>query len=123
MDKIASFKDLHAWQQAHILVLLIYKLSTRFPDREKFALTDQIRRSGISVSSNIAEGFSRQGQKEKVQFYHTAKGSLTELENQLLIARDVEYISDEEFKKLEIQLILVGKLITGLIRSIKSRLS
>lgn len=120
-SKIKSFTDLLAWKEAHKLAVLIYKITDEFPNKETYSLTDQIRRCGVSVSSNIAEGFSRQSKKEKLQFYYTAKGSLTELQNQLLIARDVGYLNKEGFNVAAEQTVLVSKLITGLIKSIKNR--
>jgi four helix bundle protein len=116
MDTIHSFTDLKTWQQAHVLVLQIYKESERFPSKEAYSLTDQMRRSSVSISSNIAEGFSRKGVKEKIQFYYLAKGSITELQNQLLIARDVGYLDKEIFKVIAEQSVLVHKLLNGLIR-------
>ena len=80
-----------------------------------------MRRCAVSVSSNIAEGFSRQTQKEKIQFYTTSKASLTELQNQLLVARDVGYCNQPQFSDIAQQTIQVSKLITGLIRSAKSK--
>jgi four helix bundle protein len=122
MDKkIKSFTDLIAWQKSHFLAVKIYKVTEKFPQRETYSLTDQMRRSATSISSNIAEGFSRQGKKEKIQFYYTAKGSLTELQNQLLIARDVEYLAKELFSDTANQTVEVSKLINGLIKSIKKR--
>ncbi len=115
--KITSFTDLDAWKQAHKLVLKIYQTTKKFPRDERYGLVDQIRRSAISISSNIAEGFSRQGKKEKLQFYFTAKGSLTELQNQLLIARDVGYLEKEVFNEIAQSTIDVHKLINGLIKS------
>jgi len=100
MGKITNFTDLNAWKEAHSLVLGVYKILKTFPKQETFALNDQMRRCAISISSNIAEGFSRQGNKEKIQFYFISKGSLTELQNQLLIAKDVGYIDKNEFKNI-----------------------
>ena len=99
-DKIRSFTDLVAWKQAHSLALLIYKSTKSFPKEEISSLVDQMKRCSVSISSNIAEGFSRQSKKEKLQFYYTALGSLTELQNQLLLAKDVNYISKEDFNEL-----------------------
>ena len=79
-----------------------------------------MRRCAISITSNIAEGFSRQSKKEKLQFYFTSKGSLTELQNQLLIARDVGYLKKEDFNLSAQKTIQVAKLINGLIKSIRS---
>lgn len=118
--KIKSFTDLEAWKQAHLLVVLVYKITNSFPSREAYSLIDQMRRCAISISSNIAEGFSRQTKKEKVQFYFTAKGSLTELQNQLLVARDIGYINQETFKQAAELTIFVHKLINGLLKSSQS---
>ena len=117
--KIVSFTDLQAWREAHTLVLVIYRITRSFPKEEQFGLTNQIRRAAVSVTSNIAEGFSRQSYAEKVNFYSIAQGSLTELQNQLLVARDVSYIKQAEFGKLAEQAITVHKLISGLIKKSK----
>lgn len=76
--KIKSFTDLNVWKEGHKLVLQVYKLTKEFPKEELFGLTNQIRRAAVSITSNIAEGFSRHSYKEKLQFYSTALGSLTE---------------------------------------------
>ncbi|MFA5926483.1 MAG: four helix bundle protein [Parcubacteria group bacterium] len=114
--KIRSFTDLDAWREAHKLVLMIYGITEEFPKKEIFCLVSQIRRAAISVSSNIAEGFSRNTVGEKCQFYAIALGSLTELQNQLLVAKDVKYISKNEFVKIANQTVSVAKLINGLKR-------
>jgi four helix bundle protein len=119
MEKIRSFRDLDAWKEGHRLVLEIYKTTKSFPKEEIFGLSNQLRRSAVSITSNIAEGFSRKSLKEKIQFYSMAKASNTELQNQLLIARDVGYLNEEKFKQLEEQSIRVNKLISGLIRYCK----
>ncbi len=118
--KIRNFTELNAWKEAHKLVLSIYKIVKRFPSKEQFVLTNQILRAVISITSNIAEGFGRQGLKEKIQFYYMAQASLTEVQNQLIIAKDVGYISGILFNKLFDQTVLIHKLIGGLIRSLKS---
>lgn len=119
-SKIRSFTDLIAWRQAHNLALLIYQITKSFPKEEIYSLVDQMKRCAISITSNIAEGFSRQGKKEKLQFFYMALGSLTELQNQLLLAKDVSYITKEDFDKIANQTVVVSKLINGLIRSLKS---
>ena len=120
MSQIKSFIDLSAWKEAHKLVLAIYEATRRFPNEEKFGLVNQLRRAVVSISSNIAEGFSRNTNKEKVQFYYTALGSLTEVHNQSIIAKDVAYIDTRQFDKLMQQIITVNKLLNGLIKSAKN---
>lgn len=119
-SKITSFTDLIAWQKGHFLVVAIYELTNKFPKHELYSLGDQMRRCSISITSNIAEGFSRKTYKEKVQFYMIALGSLTELQNQLLVARDVKYISQEQFQNLANHTVEVSKLINGLIKGTKT---
>lgn len=118
--KIKSFTDLNAWKEAHKLVLLIYEITKKFPQEELFGLTNQIRRAVVSITSNIAEGFSRNSYKEKVQFYSVALGSLTEVQNQLLIARDLKYITQEEFTKLAELSVIISKLLNGIIKKSKT---
>lgn len=119
MTKIKSFTDLDAWREGHQLVLQIYSITKFFPIEEKYGLIDQMRRCAISITSNIAEGFSRKTDKEKVQFFHMALGSVTELQNQLLVARNIHYISNDKFKNIAEKSIVVNKLTNGLIKSAK----
>lgn len=115
--KIKSFTDLIAWKEAHKLVIIIYQTTKLFPKDEMFGLTNQIRRAVISITSNLAEGFSRNTFKDKTQFYSIALGSLTEVQNQLLIARDIGYLDRNIFKQVADQSILVSKLCNGLLKS------
>ncbi|MEK7211084.1 MAG: four helix bundle protein [Patescibacteria group bacterium] len=119
-SKIKSFTGLNAWKEGHKLVLMIYDVTKNFPKEEIFGLIMQLKRAAVSITSNIAEGFSRGSYKEKVQFYAIALGSLTETQNQLLIAKDVKYISKEQFSELANQTVIVSKLINGLIKSSKA---
>jgi four helix bundle protein len=118
--KIQSFTDLDSWKEGHQLVLEIYTVTKSFPKEEAFGLTSQLRRCTVSITSNIAEGFSQQSYKEKTRFYIIAKGSLTELQNQLLVARDVGFITPQKFTVLAEHSIKVHKILNGLIRTSKS---
>lgn len=118
--KIKSFTDLVAWQEGHRLVLEIYQVTKTFPKEEQFGLTNQLRRAIVSITSNIAEGFSRNSYKEKAQFYSIALGSLTEAQSQLLIARDVGFLRRDIFMNLADKTVLVNKLVNGLIKKSKS---
>ncbi len=107
---IKSFIDLRAWQQSHQLSLRIYKITKAFPSEEKFALINQLRRASVSVSSNIAEGFSRNTSRDKAQFYTMAIGSLYEIHSQLLLAKDLGYISTESYNAVFTQVESATKL-------------
>lgn len=117
MTVIRHFQDLVVWQKSHELTLLVYKVTDLFPRKEQFSLTDQMRRAGISIGSNIAEGFSRLSIPDKVHFFSMAKGSLTELENQVFVARDVGYLDDEMFATLSGLILSVGRLLTAIMKS------
>lgn len=119
---ITSFTQLQTWQKAHTFVIAIYNITDKFPRKEIYSLTDQLRRAATSITSNIAEGFSRQSKKEKVQFYFQSLGSLTEVQNQLLIARDVDYLESSQFSILANQSVIISKLLNGLIKSIKKNI-
>ena len=116
---IKSFMDLDAWEEAHALVVRLYKVTESFPRAEQFGLTNQMRRCAVSVPSNIAEGFNRLSSKEKIQFYRIAHGSVAELQCQLLIAKDVGFLKEAESGELSSRAEKVHKIITGLIKSIK----
>lgn len=118
--KAKSFKDLRVWQEGHKLVLEIYKTTKEFPKDELFGITNQIRRSAVSITSNIAEWFNRNSYKEKLQFYFVSLGSLAELQSQILVAADVGYLRRELFDKIEMQIVIVQKLLNALISKIKS---
>lgn len=115
-EKIKSFTDLRAWREAHQLVLMIYRATESFPAKEQFGLTIQMRRAAVSITSNIAEGFCRSTAKDKRQYYIRSEGSLIELQNQSLIARDIAYLSGEVFGEIANQTVNVHKLINGLKR-------
>ncbi|MBP7804960.1 MAG: four helix bundle protein [Candidatus Pacebacteria bacterium] len=119
-DKIKQFTDLISWQKSHQLVVTVYKVTEKFPPKEQFGLTSQMRRAAVSITSNIAEGFGRQGYKEKIQFYYIAHGSLTELKNQFLIARDVGFIDSNIFNQFMEKADESHKLLQGLISKSKT---
>ncbi|MBX4205188.1 MAG: four helix bundle protein [Candidatus Doudnabacteria bacterium] len=115
--KINNFTDLKVWQEAHKLVLVIYKITENFPKHEQFGLVSQIRRAVVSITSNIAEGFSRATLKDKLKFYVMAHGSLTEVENQLIIARDLLYLDKTNYETISEQLLYTHKILNSFIRS------
>lgn len=119
-SKIKSFTQLFVWQEGHTLALRIYAITSQFPSDEMFGLISQMRRAGVSITSNIVEGFSRNSYKEKTQFYTIALGSLTEIQNQLWLTKDLHLIKQEIFTELANQTISVNKLLNGLIKKTKS---
>lgn len=119
-EKIKSFTDLDAWKKSHLLTISVYKLTKKFPKDETFGLISQMRRCSVSIVSNIAEGFTRPSKKEKMQFYSTAQASTTELQSQLLISRDVSYITNEQFQEIAARTVEVHMLINGLRRYIRN---
>ncbi|MBU0767064.1 four helix bundle protein [Patescibacteria group bacterium] len=116
-SKIRSFTDLRTWKEGHQLVLSVYKITTSFPKEETYGLTNQLRRAAVSVTSNIAEGFNRRSSKEKCQFYRIALGSLTEIQNQLLVARDIGYLQPKYFTEIAEQTVCIGKMLNGLLKT------
>lgn len=96
---IKNYKDLIVWQKSRELVYHIYLLTQKLPDNELYSLINQIRRAAISIPSNIAEGYSRGADKEFIYFLRIAKGSAAELETQLILCQDLNYLSKEETKK------------------------
>lgn len=117
---ISDFTDLNAWQEARALGHTVYKLTQTFPREEIFALTSQIRLAVVSVSSNIAEGFGRQSDSDKVHFYNMAQTSLDEVRSQLFIALDLGYIELDTVNQAQEKAAIVRKLISGLIRYLKA---
>jgi len=116
-----TYKELIVWQKSYELIILIYKTSEKFPREEIFGLTSQLRRAGVSVSANIAEGFNRQTKKEYLQFLYISRGSLQEVDFLLLLAKDLEYIPSNIYGEFKELIELIGKLLSGLIRSIKNK--
>src|SRR4030067_77823 len=120
MEKeVRSYKDLVAWQKSMDLVTAVYRASQGFPEEEIFGLVSQIRRSAVSVSSNIAEGHARTSRKEFQYFLSNARGSLAELETQLTIAHQLAYINETAIKQLLDRLGEVGRILNGLLSSLK----
>jgi four helix bundle protein len=117
------FKDLIVWREAKSLAVDVYDLSDRFPRREIFGITSQIRRAAVSVPSNIAEGQGRLTKGEFLQFLEHARGSLTELVTQLEICAEREYISATELKSVETKAFNVLRLLNALMESLRTKVS
>jgi four helix bundle protein len=116
-----SFRDLIVWQKSYALCLLVYRYSRDFPKNEEFGLVSQLRRSAVSVPSNIAEGYNRKTKKEYVQFLYTSSGSLGELQTQLMISHDIGYLDDTRYGEMYELSIEVDKMLNKLIESLLNR--
>ena len=114
--KAKTFEDLVVWQKSHQLVIQIYRLSKAFPKDELFGLTSQIRRAAVSVPANIAEGFKRAGEADKLRMYNIAQGSLEEVRYYLILSQDLEYAETLELRG---NLEEVSRLLEGFMKSIK----
>jgi len=113
-------KKLDVWKMAMDLVFDVYRVTKNFPMEEKFSLTDQLRRAAVSIPSNIAEGASRNTKKEFANFLYMAQGSLSELDTQSEIALKLGYVESKDFENLELKMDRIGRMITGLIKSVRN---
>ena len=118
-----THKELRVWQQSIEMVTSIYLMTKAFPKEELFGLVSQMRRAAVSVPSNIAEGYARGSDKEKLHFLRISSGSMSEIETQLMISSNLGYISQDLFNELSEQITSVWKQLNALISSIKKRLS
>ncbi|MEK7607976.1 MAG: four helix bundle protein [Patescibacteria group bacterium] len=118
MGNVKSYKDLIMWQKAKDFVIRLYKATDRFPREETYGLTSQLRRAGVSIPSNIAEGFNRKHSGEKTQFLRIAYGSGAEVETQLIIALELGYLSGVEYAALEAELGEVMKMINTVLNKL-----
>ncbi len=117
-EKINSFRDLKMWQKAKDFALRIYKITEQFPKEELYSLTSQLRRASVSVASNIAEGFRRRSSKEKIQFLRMAYGSGAEIETQLIIARELNYFNESDYRVLMADLGEIMKIINVVVNKL-----
>jgi four helix bundle protein len=116
-----THKNLLVWQKSISFVTAIYELTRTFPKEEIYCLISQLRRAAISIPSNIAEGSARKNTKEFIQFLHVSLGSAAELETQLIISVNLGYIDNQTSISLQNELEEIFKMLSGLIRSLKSR--
>jgi four helix bundle protein len=116
------YKDLIAWQKAMDLVAALYDATEAFPKREMYSLTDQMRRAAVSVPSNIAEGQAHYSDREFRHFLRHSRGSLAELETQILIAQRREYLSETQAAELLKRADEVGRILNGLVDSLQERI-
>jgi four helix bundle protein len=117
---IQNFEDLNVWQRSRELVKLIYELTKNKLFKRDYSLVDQIRRSSISVLSNVAEGFERGSNKEFIQFLYIAKGSCGEVRSQLYVALDQHYISEDDFSQCKEFCMKISGMISNFINYLKT---
>lgn len=115
--KIENFTDIEAWKHGHRLTLEVYKLTKGFPKEEMFGLVSQLRRASASIGANIAEGMGRYSYKERVRFLYNSRGSVYEVENFLILAKDLGYANEKDFTNLINMMKETVKTINGFIRS------
>ena len=117
---VKTHKDLDVWKRSMGFITLLYKLTTNFPKNEIYGLTNQMRRAAVSIPSNIAEGAARKSNKEYIQFLYIALGSAAELETQLIVSKNLNFIDDKSFDLLIKERDEIAQMLFGLIRYRKS---
>ena len=115
-----DFRKLSVWRKAHAAALLVYHETSRFPAVERYALTAQVRRLAVSVAANIAEGCGRGSDPDRARFFQMAAGSASELEYQLLLARDLGLVTEDVFQRLSGEAVSIRRMLSGLLRAMKN---
>jgi four helix bundle protein len=118
---LKNYKELIVWKKSYSLCLDIYRISGKFPKEEKFTLVSQIRRSAVSVPSNIAEGYGRKTTADYIRFLYIAYGSLSELETQIMLSGDLNYLECSNFVDLKTEIAEVERMLKALIRSFEHK--
>jgi four helix bundle protein len=120
VSELKDFRKLHVWGKSHQLVPAIYRATVAFPQTELYGLTSQIRRASASIPANIAEGCGRDGDAELARFFQIAMGSASELEYHLLLAHDLGFLGDGDFKQLAPKVIEVKQMLAAFIKTLRS---
>jgi four helix bundle protein len=113
-----GFRQLGVWQKVYEMTLEIYRLTKKFPKAEMYGLTSQLQRASVSVPANIAEGYERNHRKEYLQFLYISRGSLGEMETLLMLAKDLGYITDDNYRVVDTKRSETARILQGLIRSL-----
>jgi len=114
-----DFKDLRVWAKAHELTLALYQKTRAFPKEEMYGLTSQLRRAAASIGANIAEGCGRRSDAEMRRFVQIARGSANEVEYHLLLAKDLDFLSDEDHKNLEARVLEIQRMLAALVQTLR----
>jgi four helix bundle protein len=115
-----NYKNIVAWQRSHEFVLIVYQLTTKFPESERFGLTSQMRRAAVSVPANIAEGAVRNSHVDYLRFLTIAIGSLNEVDYFLLLTKDLGYLNSERYVELQEQIARAFAALHGLIKAVRN---
>ena len=118
MSRVQRFQDLEVWQRAHQLVLGVYRVTRQFPTEERYGLTPQLQRAAVSVPANIAEGFKRRGKADKIKFYNISETSLEEVKYYFILAKDLEYIADNQQLMADAE--VISRMLYRLIQAVDS---
>jgi four helix bundle protein len=121
-DIMRDFQTLEAWKKGHKLVLSLYKATAEFPKEEQYGLTSQIRRAGVSVPTNIAEGCGHQSESEFARYLQLAAASATELQYHIILARDLSYLEPERYTELSRAVEEIKKMLTTFIKRVRARI-
>ncbi len=108
-----TFQNIQAWQKAHEFTKLVYRITKSFPEDERFGLTSQFRRAAVSIGANIAEGYKKLSKADKLRFLNISEGSLAECMNYIILARDLEYIDEQQYEDLCATIGSTGRLLTA----------
>jgi four helix bundle protein len=120
--KMQDFKNLVIWQKAHLLAVAVYQATSVFPKEEIYGLTSQMRKAGISIPSNIAEGCGREGNAELSRFFQISLGSTRELEYQILLAHELKFLGKPDYERLDNQVGEVRKMLISFIKKVKQEI-
>jgi four helix bundle protein len=118
---LKNYRDLKVWQKSYRLCLDLYRITKKFPKEERYGLTSQIRRAAVSIPSNIAEGYGRKTTADYLRFLYIAYGSICELETQLLLSSDLNYVNKENLKALRDDTEEVERMLKALIKSLENK--
>jgi four helix bundle protein len=118
---LKNFKELKVWQKSYAFCLKVYKITTAFPKTEQYGITSQIRRSAVSIPSNIAEGYGRKTTADYTRMLYISYGSLCELETQLLLAGDLGFIAKREIDTVKLNLAEIERMLKALIKALESK--
>lgn len=118
---LKNYKELNVWQKSYTLCLMIYRITKEYPKEELYGLVSQLRRVAVSIPSNIAEGYGRKSTADYLRFLYIAYGSVCELETQIMISGDLDYISEDTFREITDNIGEVERMLKGLINSLEKK--